>query len=162
MVALLLPRSYSELSERRDWFALRKRLLLLTKSGRGAPDTDTEPLSNLKTENELRKSRKPMESCQFLLNDIFVFHVSELEVLPLTKMVSLSCSEVPIATGRKRTQSCVRFLCKETGDGGGGTVIEENSAVDLLDMIKERCHSSSNWCPVGYKVLISLLPFAQL
>jgi hypothetical protein len=64
-------------------------------------------------------------------------------------MVSLSCSEVPIATGRKRTQSCVRFLCKETGDGGGGkgeggTVTEENSAVDLLDMIKERCPSSSN------------------
>jgi hypothetical protein len=84
------------------------------------------------------------------LNDIFVFHVSKLEVLPLTKMVSLSCSEVPIATGRKRTQSCVRFLCKETGDGGGGkgeggTVTEENSAVDLLDMIKERCPSQSNW-----------------
>ncbi len=149
MVALLLPRSYSELSERRDWFALRKRLLLLAKSGRGAPDTDTEPVSSLKTENELRKSRKPLESCQFLLNDIIVFHVSELEVLPLTKMVSLSCSEVSIATGRKRTQSCVRFLCKETGDDGGGgkgeggTVTEENSAVDLLDMIKERCPSSS-------------------
>jgi hypothetical protein len=69
-------------------------------------------------------------------------------------MVSLSCSEVSIATGRKRTQSCVRFLCKETGDGGGkgegGTVTEENSAVDLLDMIKERCPcvSTSKWCPV--------------
>ncbi len=80
MVALLLPRSYSELSERRDWFALRKRLLLLAKSGRGAPDTDTEPVSSLKTENELRKSRKPLESFQFLFNDIFMFHVSELEV----------------------------------------------------------------------------------
>jgi hypothetical protein len=56
MVALLLPRSYSELSERRDWFALRKRLLLLAKSGRGAPDTDTEPVSSLKTENDLRKT----------------------------------------------------------------------------------------------------------
>jgi hypothetical protein len=65
MVALLLPRSYSELSERRDWFALRKRLLLLAKSGRGAPDTDTEPVSSLKTENELRKSRKPLESCHY-------------------------------------------------------------------------------------------------
>ncbi len=101
------------------------------------------------------------------MNYIFVFHVSELEVLPLTKMVSLSCSEVPIATGRKRTQSCVRFLCKETGDGGGGkgergTVTEENSSVDLVDMIKERCHSSSNWCPDVYKVFISLLPFTQL
>jgi hypothetical protein len=68
----------------------------------------------------------------------------------LTQTVSLSCSEVPIATGRKRTQSCVRFLCKETGDGGGGkgevgTVTEENSAVDLLDMTKERCPSSSKW-----------------
>jgi hypothetical protein len=63
MVALLLPRSYSELSERRDWFALRKRLLLLAKNGRGAPDTDTEPVSSVKTENELRKDRKPLESC---------------------------------------------------------------------------------------------------
>jgi hypothetical protein len=67
MVALLLPRSYSELSERRDWFALRKRLLLLAKSGRGAPDTDTEPVSSLKTENELRKSRKPLESLSVLI-----------------------------------------------------------------------------------------------
>ena len=78
-------------------------------------------------------------------------------------MVSLSCSEVPIATGRKRTQSCVRFLCKETGDGGGGkgeggTVTEENSAVDLLDMIKERCPcaSTSKWCPV-YSIKCSSL-----
>jgi DNA recombination-dependent growth factor C len=57
MVALLLPRSFSELPAKREWYALRNRLLLLAGKG-GAEDADccgedaggTEPVTGPRKE----------------------------------------------------------------------------------------------------------------